>query len=235
MPLSESIVIARPEGSPGQLMLLFHGLGATPQDMNPLGERLARAYPRACIVSVRAPDPGDFGFGFQWFSARELSDERRVSRVAAALPAFTDTIRDWQSRTGAGPQETALIGFSQGAIMALECVRAQPALAGRVVSIAGRFARLPEATDEGITWYFLHGKDDAVIHYGYTVTAAEHLVALGGDVVADVLPFVGHEVNDALADLLVERLTHHVPRRTWQEALRDDAPLAPGEPGRGNT
>lgn len=227
MPLAESIVVARPQGHPGQLMLLFHGLGATPNDMLPLGQRLAEAYPHACIVSVRAPDPGDFGFGFQWFSARELDDARRSSRVATALPAFADTVREWRSRTDCGAEETALIGFSQGATMALECARTEPELAARVASIGGRFATLPDEADERTTWYLLHGKDDPVVHYRQTVTAAERLVALGGDVVADVLPFVGHEINDALASLLIERLSSHVPRRTWREALREDTPVGP--------
>jgi phospholipase/carboxylesterase len=91
-------------------------------------------------------------------------------------------------------------------------------LAGRIVALAGRFAQLPQAPHALTTLHMLHGKDDAVIHYGYTVTAAKHLVSLGADITADVLPFVGHTVSDDMLDLLIERLQGHVPKRLWDAA-----------------
>ena len=104
--------------------------------------------------------------------------------------------------------------------MALESSRARDALAGRVVSIAGRFAALPEQATAGTTLHLLHGKNDSVIPYAHTVAAAERLVALGADVTADVIPFVGHEINDEIATLLVERLKGYLPQRRWKEALK---------------
>lgn len=224
---ADHLVIARPHGTPAQLMLLFHGVGGAPEDMVPLGERLAAAYPHACIVSVRAPQASDGGPGHQWFSVRGISEENRAERVAQALPGFIDTVQHWQDASGCGVEHTALIGFSQGAIMALESTRDRATVAGRVVSIGGRFALLPQQANPDATLFFLHGKEDAVIHYGYTVTAAEHIVALGGDVSADVLPHVGHTITAEMAALLIERLQNHVPQRTWRAALHSDAPLAP--------
>lgn len=219
--------MAEPEGQAAQLMLLFHGQGSTPNHMNSLGESLAQSYPQSCIVAVQAPRPGDFGVGHQWFSVWGLNDALRIERVATAMGPFVDTIRHWQTRTGTGAEETALIGFSQGAIMALECARKYRGLAGRVISIAGRFAMLPEEASDDTTWYLMHGKQDAVIHYSHTISAAERLVSLGADVVADVLPFVGHVLDKTISELLLERLTTHVPQRTWREALKADGPIAP--------
>ena len=59
---------------------------------------------------------------------------------------------------------------------------------------------------------------DAVIPYSHTILGAERLVELGADVTADVIPFVGHEITQEIADLVIERLTTHVPQRLWQEA-----------------
>jgi phospholipase/carboxylesterase len=64
--------------------------------------------------------------------------------------------------------------------------------------------------------FFVHGKADDVIHYGYTVEAARHLVGLGADVVADVIPFLGHAIDDQVMDPVVERLRTHIPRRHWR-------------------
>jgi phospholipase/carboxylesterase len=216
--MSESIVVARPEAQAGQLMLLFHGVGSTALDLVPLGRVLAAEFPAAFIVSVAAPSAA--GGGREWFSVLDISEENRPARVEAALPAFAATVARWQEEAGVGTDAVALIGFSQGAIMALEATHGQPAIAGRVVSIAGRFARLPAIPNPGTTLHLLHGKLDPVIPYGFTVEAAKHLVAIGADVTADVIPFVGHQINDEVATLMIERLRGHLPRRAWEAALQ---------------
>ena len=226
----EALIVQQPVGSARQLVLLFHGLGADEHDLRGVGERLAAEYPQALVVSLRAPEPSDFGFGYQWISPTALDDARRVERVAAALPGFVAGVRDWQRQSGLGPEATVLVGFSQGAMMALEAVTqsGEETLAGRVVALAGRFARLPEAAPAATTLFLVHGKADEVVHYGFTVVAAQHLVDLGADVVADVIPFVGHEIDDEVLALVVERLRTHVPRRHWEAAMRG-APPANGD------
>ena len=218
--MSDSIVVARPEGQAQQLMLMFHGVGATAQDLVPLGRVLAEEFPQAFIVSVAAPTPSGPGAGRQWFSVLDITEENRPERVAAALPAFAETVARWRREAGVGLDAVALIGFSQGGIMALESTRDRPAIAGRVISIAGRFARLPATPNPDTTLHMFHGKLDPVIPYGYTVEAAQHLVAIGADITADVIPHVGHQINDDVADLLVERLRGHLPRRTWEAAMK---------------
>ncbi|MDA8363783.1 MAG: hypothetical protein M0Z84_08190, partial [Gammaproteobacteria bacterium] len=88
--------------------------------------------------------------------------------------------------------------------------------------IAGRFAQLPRAAAAGTTLHFLHGKSDVVIPYSLTVAAAEHLVALGGDVTADVLPFLGHGIDAELVELLIARLQGYLPRSVGRTALAAD-------------
>ena len=218
--MSESIVVARPDGPAQQLMLLFHGVGSSAMDLVPLGRVLAAEFPEAFVVSVAAPAPAEAGGGRQWFSVLDISEDNRVARVEAALPAFVEAVAHWQADAGVGTDAVALIGFSQGGIMALESTRDRPAIAGRVVSIAGRFAALPTQANPATTLHLLHGKLDPVIPYGYTVEAAQHLVGIGADLTADVIPHVGHQINDDVADLLIERLRGHLPRRTWEAALQ---------------
>jgi phospholipase/carboxylesterase len=218
--MSESIIVARPAGHAQQLMLLFHGVGSTALDLVPLGRVLAAEFPAAFIVSVAAPTPSGDGGGREWFSVLGLTEENRPERVAAALPAFLATVDHWQKEAGVGTDAVALIGFSQGGIMALESTRDQPAVAGRVVSIAGRFAKLPTEPNADTTLHMFHGKLDPVIPYGFTVEAAQHLVNIGADITADVIPHVGHQINDDIAELLIERLRGHLPKRTWEAAMK---------------
>lgn len=222
----EALILQQPSGPARQLVLLFHGLGANEEDLRPVGARLAAEYPEALVASLRAPYPSNFGFGWQWFSVEGIDDAKRVERVAAEMPAFMAAIRQWQRDTGLGPEATVLVGFSQGAIMVLEATAqaGDDVLAGRVVALAGRYARLPAAIPGGTTVFLIHGKNDAVIHYGYTVEGAKHLVALGADVVADVIPFLGHGIDAEVLDLVATRLRTHVPKRHWEAAMRQGVP-----------
>ena len=160
--MTDAMIIQQPGGAARQLVLLFHGLGASAEDLRPLGERLAAEYPDALVASLRAPHPANFGIGYQWFSVDGIDDARRVERVAAAMPAFIAAIRQWQRDTGLGPEATVLVGLSQGAIMVLEAATeaGDDVLAGRVVALAGRYARLPATNPGGTTLFLIHGKTE---------------------------------------------------------------------------
>lgn len=212
--------------TPQQLFLLFHGVGSQPDSLRPLAEQLAQAFPQAAVLGVQSPQPCDLGAGYQWFSIAGITEADRPTRIAAAMPAFIATVRHWQQQAGVAPAATALIGFSQGAIMVLEASHQQqePPLAGRMVAIAGRYASEAKAPPESTTLHLIHGKADSVVPYAHCVLAAEGLAAQGVDLTADIVPFLGHGIDDEVLRLVLERLRGHVPQRIWRAAMRD----APG-------
>lgn len=218
--MSESLIVQRPAGPAPQLILLFHGVGASPEAMLPLARRMAAEWPDAFVVCVQAPRPSDLGRGWQWFSIQGIDEDTRAARVAQAMPAFLASIEHWQRESGAPPDVTALVGFSQGAIMALEATAQPQLIAGRVVALAGRYVHAPHLPPARTTLHFVHGKQDPVIPYGFTVSAAETLVAAGADLTADVLPFVGHEIGERVEAMVIERLRTHLPAHRWQEAMQ---------------
>lgn len=188
------------------LFLLFHGVGASPRDLVPVGQLLARAFPDAAVVSLPAPDRSDFGSGLQWFSVRGVTEENRPERVQATLGRFLATVRGWQERTGVPAAGTTLVGFSQGAILALAAAMETPAPAARVVSLSGRFAELPQRAPGGVRMHFIHGDADAVIPVQHAREAAQRLQALGAEVTLDVIAGLGHGIDRRAADFLVRRV-----------------------------
>jgi phospholipase/carboxylesterase len=201
------LVHTPPAGVPSQrLILLFHGVGADAQGLVPLGRMLAAAFPDATVASVPAPFVSDLGSGRQWFSVAGVTEANRIDRVAEAMPLFVRTVQAVQAAHGVAPMQTVLVGFSQGAIMALEAARAGHALAGRIVALAGRFAQPPQAVPPGVAFHLLHGTQDPVIPVGLAQQAAHTLRALGAPVTLDVLAGTGHGITQPMADGLVARL-----------------------------
>lgn len=218
--MSESaLFIQQPAGQARQLFLLFHGVGGQPQDLQPLGAQLAQAFPQAAIVGVPGAQDSDLGRGRQWFSVRGIDEVNRPERVAGALPLLMAEVKRLQAQLGVAPEATALVGFSQGGILSLEASKQAELVAGRVIAIGARFASLPERMNARCTLHLIHGKEDPVMPYGLTVAAAEHLVALGADVTADVLPFVRHEITEEVMAVVLDRLQRHIPQARWREAL----------------
>ena len=210
------LVLQQPTESE-QLILLFHGIAAQPADIAPLGTILAQGFPNAAIIAVAAPYSSDAGNAYQWFSVQGITEDSRVDRVDEVMDEFVGAVRHWQELTRTSADQTALIGFSQGAIMLLEAIVHMSDLAGRAFSLSGRFARLPEQMGNRTTVHLIHGKEDPVIHYENAVHAAYRLRSLGVDVTAEIIPFLGHTIDQNVAERVLHLLKNHLPQRIWDE------------------
>lgn len=210
------------EGRPEQLMLLLHGVGGNGASMAPLAQALRAEFPQAAILAPDAPHPfdgGGGGRGRQFFSVQGITEDNRADRVAMALGPLLKWVRATQHRLGMTPASTALVGFSQGAILSLEAALAADGIAGRVLAFAGRFVALPEAAPKLSTLHFFHGGADPVIPAAHTQMAIEALQQLRGDATMDIAQGVGHELHPVLVQRAIFRLRNHIPARTWAEAL----------------
>lgn len=183
-----------------RLVLMFHGIGADPANLVPLGQALAQSLPDAWIVSVQSPFASDLRKGWQWFSINGITEESRPGRIAAVMPLFKETVLGWQQRTGIPAHRTALIGFSQGSNMALASTQEQPMLARQVFSIAGRFAMPPTRGHQDQCVHLLHGDRDPIMATSHSVEGAAQLWALDLKVTLDVFPDLAHAIDGRVVD-----------------------------------
>ncbi|MDH4391894.1 MAG: esterase [Aquabacterium sp.] len=207
-------------GLPGQLMVLLHGWGASADDMAPLAQALQAAFPQAALLAPQGFEPVETGLaGRQWFGLDGDTEANHPALVAAVLPRLATWLRAAQQASGVGPAATALVGFSQGAIAALELAQLHDGIAGRVLSFAGRYATLPTVALAHTTLHFFHGATDTVIPAAQSRLAMERLRALQGDATIDIASGVGHDLPPALVQCAVQRLQTHIPHRTWMAAM----------------
>jgi phospholipase/carboxylesterase len=129
-------------GKPRQLVVLIHGYGADGNDLIALGQHWRGILPDAAFVSPHAPEPcgGNPLYGRQWFELTFRDMEERWRGVCHAGPALDAFLDEELARLGLADDALALVGFSQGTMMALHVGprRARP-LAG-IVGFSGLLA-----------------------------------------------------------------------------------------------
>ena len=195
--MSDAITVQQPDRAQ-RLILLFHGVGDSANGMAALGRYFADAAADACVVSINGPESTEWGAGRQWFSVQGVTEENRQARVDAAMPGFLSTVRDWQAKSGVDAAHTVLVGFSQGTIMSLEALKADPAIAGTVIAFSGRFGSLPVSALTPAVVHFVHGEQDSVILPAHAHAAAERLQALGSAYSLDMIAGVGHSIDGVM-------------------------------------
>lgn len=204
--MQDAIIVHQPMTTPAQLILLFHGVGSRAEELQPLGQALGHHFTDAYIVSVRSPDTCDLGAGWQWFSVRGVDETNRATRVADAMPRFVQTVQHWQGETRLDAAATTLIGFSQGAIMALESTQQPVPLAARVIAIAGRFAQAPRHTPRNTRVHLMHGDADPVMPVRLSELALAQLQTLGTSTTLDRFPTLGHGIDARVLERIIERM-----------------------------
>jgi phospholipase/carboxylesterase len=127
------------QGDARQLVVLLHGWGADGNDLIGLAPALQPALPHAFFVSPNAPDPCDQNpMGRQWYS---FADERPevmkagYARAAEMIDGFVDAELD---RLKLDDSRLALVGFSQGAMMALYVALRRARACAGVVGYSGK-------------------------------------------------------------------------------------------------
>ena len=145
-------------------LVLLHGWGADADDLLELGRQLCGE--RRQLVALRAPQPHPGGSGRQWYDLQNrswpdlpqarLALRARLEALGRSLPL----------------EQTVLLGFSQGAAMALD-VGSDLALAG-IVACSGYPHPGWQAKPAMAQVLLTHGKNDPVVPYA----ASEELLRL---------------------------------------------------------
>jgi len=186
-------------GAARQLVVFLHGYGADGNDLIGLGREWARALPHAAFVSPHAPEPcGMSPMGRQWFSLtfREAGElERGIKHAAPSLNAFIDAEL---KKHNLGPRSLALVGFSQGAMLALGIGLTRKPAPAAIVGYSGALANaeaLPIEPDAAPAILLVHGDMDEVIPVDAMHIAREQLAQAGLAVEWHLAEGIGHGID----------------------------------------
>ncbi|MGO4854565.1 alpha/beta hydrolase [Phaeovulum sp. W22_SRMD_FR3] len=187
-------------GKTRSAVVFLHGYGADGADLLGLADPLGGHLKDTLFLAPDAPERCQGNpFGRQWFpipwldGSSEAQAAEGLARAAADLNAFLDAL---MVETGLSADRIAIIGFSQGTMMALEVAPRRAAALAGVVAFSGRLLR-PEALGEVKSKppvLLIHGDADPVVPFEDMGKAGDALVTAGFEVYGHVMKGTGHGI-----------------------------------------
>lgn len=199
MMLSGPSVPPRAGGTADSLIILLHGLGDSGAGLIDLAEALAAYLPHAAFVSPDAPDPCDMApGGRQWFGLQDWSQDAIYNGAQRAAPLLDAYIDAQMAHYTLPASQIALLGFSQGCMMALHVGLRRLEQIGAIVGFSGALVgpdRLPQEIRSRPPVMLVHGMMDTVVPYAALPASAHYLQASGVSVTSETRPMLGHSID----------------------------------------
>lgn len=201
----------------GSVVVFLHGYGADGADLLGLADPLAPHLPGTAFYAPDAPEPcANNPMGYQWFPIPWMdgsSEEQARASMAQSfdeLNAFLDKVL---ADEGIAPDRLALVGFSQGTMMALAVAPRRDAEIAGVVGFSGRLLSPETLAAEARVKppvLLLHGDQDPVVPFESMQLAGNALSQAGFTVYGHVMRNTPHGISpdglSAALAFLKERL-----------------------------
>lgn len=130
--------LAPKSGQARQLVVFLHGYGADGNDLIDLGQNWAELLPDAAFVSPHAPEPcGMSPMGRQWWPLTMRDPAERWRGCQQAAPDLEHFLTEELARHQLPPSSLALVGFSQGAMMAMHVGLRRETVPAAIIAYSG--------------------------------------------------------------------------------------------------
>ena len=196
--------LAPQSGAAQQLVVFLHGYGADGNDLIELGRVWQQLLPQAAFVSPHAPEPcGQAPVGRQWFALTFRDPNERWVGVNKAAPGLQSFIDVELKRHNLPASALALVGFSQGTMMALHVGLRRTQSPVAIVGYSGLLVLPPDGNPEAIVAeiksrppvLLVHGDQDELIPAQALFAATQGLAALGVPVEWHLSAGIGHGID----------------------------------------
>ena len=183
-------------GNPDSIVVLIHGYGSDGEDLLSLGKSWGSLLPNTLFVAPHGPVACEMNpSGNQWFGLKDWESLRILKEIQALTPVFNRYLDGLLKSHNLPSNKLALVGFSQGAMLALHVALHRPQSAG-VVAYSGAF--LNDSMELKIALppvLLIHGTEDQVLPSSTSQAAEEALKALGVPVTLSLISGLGHGID----------------------------------------
>jgi phospholipase/carboxylesterase len=180
-------------------VLLLHGFGSNGADMISLAPHWQDALPDALFLAPHAPQRcGMMSIGYQWWGLSAFDAHALAAGAASAAPAIDAFIDRKLAQYKLSEQNLALVGFSQGTMMALHVGLRRERQVAAIVGYSGMLTGAAKLASSDYTRppvLLVHGSADSVVPVAALHAAERELRRMGVEVKAHVSSGMGHSVD----------------------------------------
>lgn len=184
---------------PKQIVMLLHGFGSNGADMIALAPQWQDVLRDALFLAPHAPQRcGMMGMGYQWWGLTGFAPSALAAGAASAAPAINDFIDRKLAQYDLTEADLALVGFSQGTMMALHVGLRRPRAVAAVVGYSGMLTGTADLAHKDFPKppvLLVHGTADPVVPIAALHIAESELKHLGVEVTTHVSYGVAHTVD----------------------------------------
>jgi phospholipase/carboxylesterase len=178
--------------------VLCHGYGSDGNDLIALAPHWQGIVPGAAFASPNAPDRcAGAPSGYQWFPLSRIDPQETLKGAEIAAPRLNEFLDAELARLKLTGDKLALVGFSQGTMMALHVgLRRKPQPAA-IVGFSGMLVggELLPRFEQAPPVLLTHGDEDTVIPPQALFMSANALAALGVPVQWHLARGLGHGID----------------------------------------
>jgi phospholipase/carboxylesterase len=214
--------LAPQSGTAKQLVVFLHGFGADGNDLIDIGQVWQPLLPDAAFVAPHAPDPCAMApVGRQWFPLTLRDPNERWDGVTMAAPTLHAFLDAELARLGLPEAALALVGFSQGTMMALHVGLRRTIPPAALIGYSGMLVA-PNQSDFSVLAddirtrppvLLIHGDADDVVPVQALPLSAQGLAALDVPVERHLCRGLGHGIDEDGLRLGVEFLLRQFVER----------------------
>ena len=185
-------------GRARKLVVLLHGYGATGDDLIELAYQWQELLPDAEFVAPHAPEICEVNpMGYQWFGLKDFNPFNIRAGLDRARPVLKKFLLNEINELGLMPSEMALVGFSQGTMMALDAMFSMAGMRS-ILGYSGAFyppvgEKLDGAKPEVM---LVHGDADMVVPYAALAEAKRQLGLFGIAPRMHTSKGIGHGIDE---------------------------------------
>jgi phospholipase/carboxylesterase len=197
--------LAPRSGAAEQLVVFLHGYGADGNDLIEIGRAWQQLLPHAAFVSPHAPEPcGQAPVGRQWFALTFRDPNERWVGVNKAAPGLEQFLDSELARHQLPSSALALVGFSQGTMMALHVGLRRASAPAAIVGYSGLLVLPPDLNADSFAGeikarppiLLVHGDRDDLIPAQALFQGAQGLAALDIPVEWHLSAGIGHGIDN---------------------------------------